>query len=304
MHRIILRALPLALLAHFSTAHAQIAPTGIWKPKLQMSWQWQLTTPVNQNVDAEMFDIDLFNNSAGVVSQLHAKGKKVVCYISAGTWERGRPDSSQYPDIVKGKRLADWPGEKWLDIRRWDILGPIIGARLDLCKSKGFDGVELDNVDAYDNKSGFPLTYQDQITFNTRLADAAHARSLSVGLKNDVGQIRQLVSYFDWALNEECYVYKECGDLNLFIVSGKPVFHVEYDVAPAKFCPYVNGLNFNSLHKRDDLDAYRVPCRTLPTTANLAPEFQPGEAWWGLTSPLFLTRRRNWRALLGQAKLS
>ena len=45
-----------------------------------------------------------------------------------------------------------------MDIRQIDILGPIMQARLDLCKQKGFDAVEPDNVDAYQNKPGFPMT--------------------------------------------------------------------------------------------------------------------------------------------------
>lgn len=280
----VLAVLPLAVV---STAKAQ-APA--WQPKLQTSWQWQLTTPVDLNVQAEMFDIDLFDNSASVVTALHAKGRKAVCYVSAGSWERWRPDANNFPETVKGSKLSGYANEKWLDVRRWDILGPIMSKRLDLCKSKGFDGVEFDNVDAYDNKSGFPLTYQDQITYNMNLAAAAHARGLSAGLKNDLGQVRQLVQYFDWALNEQCYQYKECGDLNLFTAYGKPVFHVEYEVSPDRFCPYVNGLNFNSLYKRDDLDAYRVACRNTPLPTTTKAALSPvGRllAWLTFPSPLF-----------------
>lgn len=236
----------------------------IWKPNLQTSWQWQLTTPVDQTVDAEMFDIDLFNNSAKVVTALHAKGRKVVCYVSVGTWERGRPDSSKFPATVLGKTLSGYPNEKWLDIRQWSVIGPILEARFDLCRSKGFDGIEADNVDAYEQSSGFPLTAQDQLLFNQRLANAAHARGLSIGLKNDLRQIRALLPYYDWALNEECYEMNECGNLNYFVTAGKAVFTVEYNVDPAIFCPYVNNLNFNSLRKNYDLDAYRVACRNTP----------------------------------------
>jgi hypothetical protein len=56
---------------------------------------------------------------------------------------------------VVGKELPDWPGEHWLDVRRLDVLGPILERRLDLCRQKGFDAVEPDNVDAYANDSGF-----------------------------------------------------------------------------------------------------------------------------------------------------
>ena len=97
--------------------------------------------------------------------------------------------------------------------------------RLDLAKSKGCDGVEPDNIDVYTqtNGGGFKITYQDQITYNTWLAREAHNRDLSIGLKNDVDQVKDLVTHFDWALNEQCYQYNECDTLIPFI-RGKSLF--------------------------------------------------------------------------------
>lgn len=109
------------------------------------------------------------------------------------------------------------PGERWLDIRRIDLLGPIMGARMDLAKTKGCDGLEPDNVDAYENDSGFKLTDSNQIAYNTWLAQQAHSRDLSVGLKNDVDQVKELVDHFDWTLNEQCWQYNECDTLEPFI---------------------------------------------------------------------------------------
>src|SRR3954463_8789478 len=126
-------------------AFALPGQTSVWMPPAQSSWQWQLTTPVNLSVNASVYDIDLFDNSASVVASLHAAGRKAVCYIDLGTWENWRPDASLFPSIVKGKSNG-WPGEKWLDIRRLDILAPIMQARLNLCKSKKFDAVEPDNI--------------------------------------------------------------------------------------------------------------------------------------------------------------
>ena len=108
------------------------ATPGIWLPAPNTTWQWQLTTPVDLSVDAQIFDIDLFDNAASVVAALHA-GRHVVCYLDAGTLEPGRPDSAAFPSAVIGKELADWPGEHWFDVRRQDVLGPILKRRLDLC---------------------------------------------------------------------------------------------------------------------------------------------------------------------------
>ena len=165
------------------------APGAVWLPAASSSWQWQLTGTIDQTVAAQMFDVDLFDTPATTVASLHALGHKVVCYVSAGSYEDWRPDAAQFPAAVKGKALSGWPGEQWLDVRQWDALRPLLEARMDLCRSKGFDGIELDNVDGYQNDTGFPLTASDQLTFNRALAASAHARGLSVGLKNDLDQV-------------------------------------------------------------------------------------------------------------------
>jgi hypothetical protein len=237
----------------------------VWHPDLNTSWQWQLTTPIDQTVDAVMYDIDLFDNDASVIDSLHAAGRIVICYVDVGSWENWRPDADQFPKSVLGAVYKGYPDERWLDIRALDVLAPIMQARLDLAAAKGCDGVEPDNADGYDTSShqysGFPLTYEDQIVYNTFIANEAHARRLSVGLKNDLAQIRDLVAVFDWAMNEQCFQYRECDNLLAFLDAGKPVFQVEYSLNTSRFCPQANALNFNSMRKHPRLDAYREPCR-------------------------------------------
>jgi hypothetical protein len=236
-----------------------------WHPALNTSWQWQLSGTVDQSFDVTMYDIDMFNNTASVVQSLHNAGRKVVCYIDAGTWENWRPDAAQFPDSVKGKSNG-WPGEVWLDIRQLSVIGPILQARMDQCKAKGFDGVEFDNVDGYTNDTGFPLTANDQLSYNVFLANEAHKRGLSVALKNDLDQVTTLLPYFDWALNEQCFDYSECGSLTPFIKAGKAVMQVEYtDDSPngstTNYCSQANKMNFNGLRKHLALDAWREACR-------------------------------------------
>jgi len=231
-----------------------------WNPSPTTTWQWQLTTPVDVTVDAQLFDIDLFDNAASVVADLHARGRHVACYLDAGTFEPGRPDSGDFPASVIGKELPDWPGEHWLDVRRLDVLGPILERRLDLCRQKGFDAVEPDNVDAYANDSGFPLTAKDQLRFNRFIAGAAHARGLSVGLKNDLDQAAALEPAFDWALNEQCFQYHECDRLQPFVRAGKAVFVAEYELDTASFCPQARAAGLMAMRKRIELDAWRETC--------------------------------------------
>lgn len=133
-------------------------------------------------------------------------------------------------------------------------------ARLDLCASKGFDAAEFDNVDAYQNDSGFPLTRDDQALYNARLANAAHERGLSAAMKNDVGQVKTLLPYFDFALNEECFTYNECDRLTPFVDAGKAVFAVEYELTLDQFCPEATSLGFNAMKKHLDLKVWRASC--------------------------------------------
>jgi hypothetical protein len=234
---------------------------GCWHPAVRTSWQIQLTGKIVTTVAVQMFEIDLFDHEKdGMVGKIHAKGAKVVCYVSAGSWEDWRPDAGSYPAVVLG-RSNGWPGEKWVDIRRLDILGPILEARMDRCDAAGFDGIDFDNVDGYTNTTGFPLTANDQLAFNTWLANEAHERGLAVALKNDLDQIPTLVPYFDMAVNEQCAQYDECSLLTPFVTAGKPVFQIEYSLATTKFCPNANRMNFNALKKKLSLNAYRVACR-------------------------------------------
>lgn len=236
----------------------------LWHPAPFTSWQWQLTGAVDTTVDVEMYDIDLFDVPAATIADLTSAGRAVICYLSAGSWEEWRPDAGAYPPEVLGNPLDGWPDERWVDIRRLDLLGPILEARLDLAASKGCTGVEPDNVDAYQNDSGFPLTSADQLLFNRWLATQAHRRRLSVGLKNDLEQVPDLVNAFDWALDEQCYEYTECHLLQPFIDAGKAVFGVEYEGDENVFCPYFNALDYSWMKKELDLGPWRIDCRDIP----------------------------------------
>lgn len=159
---------------------------------------------------ADVYDIDGEYNSKAVVDALHAQGKKVICYIDAGVFEDYRSDASKFPASVKGKADDGWEGSYWLDIRQIDVLKPIMQARLQMCKDKGFDSVEPDEMVNYTNDSGFPLTYNDQLKYNKAVASWAHAIGISIGLKDDHEQAHDLVGDFDWMLDEECWAYNEC----------------------------------------------------------------------------------------------
>jgi hypothetical protein len=40
-----------------------------------------LHVPINPTAAVQAYDIDMFDNTAAVVADLHSRGKKVICYI-------------------------------------------------------------------------------------------------------------------------------------------------------------------------------------------------------------------------------
>jgi hypothetical protein len=235
--------------------------TSLWFPAPGTTWQWQLNTPpaVEPIDDAQMYDIDMFDNDAAKVEQLHDTGSKVVCYIDAGTWERWRPDARKFPKIVLGKQNG-WPGERYLDIRRIDIIGPLMAARVAQCAAKAFDGVEFDNVDVYQATTGFPLSADDELRYNRFLAGLAHGKGLSAALKNDPDQVTQLSPQFEFAIVEQCFQDSYCNKEAPFIQAGKAVFETEYKWKTSQFCAQANAMRFSAMRKRLKLDRWRQPC--------------------------------------------
>lgn len=230
------------------------------------AWDWQLAiTPTSVNLDRssnpnKMINIDLFDNSAATIAALKRKGIAVVCYFSAGSYENWRPDAASFPAAALGRAMAGWPGERWLDVRS-NAVHAIMEQRMDLAASKGCDAVEPDNIDGYTNRTGFPLTASHQLAYNTRLAHSAHTRGLAIALKNDVDQVAQLAELFDFAINEECNAYSECGVYSHFIRRGKAVFNAEYSTGAFK-CAAMNAANIDSVLFALDLDNSRYQtCR-------------------------------------------
>jgi len=251
-----------------------------WQPHRgqDLTWQWQLTTPIDMTLDVNMYDVDLFDVPISTIGELKKQGKIVICYFSAGTIEygSGRPDQQDLVDIrpnVIGKTLENWPKEKWLDITNLKVREVMVD-RLDTAVNKGCDGVEPDNVNAWEEDAnggsyvtGFNITEAQQISYNRWLATEAHARDLSIGLKNDIGldtssttHLEQLVDYFDWALNEQCYEYDECSVYTIFDDANKAVFGVEYSGSIDSFCPDAEANGRYWMKKRYSLSKWRESC--------------------------------------------
>jgi hypothetical protein len=236
------------------------AATERWRPAPTASWQYQLQGEFDPSVLADVYDVDGFEVAADTVAALHARGRRAICYVNVGAWESWRPDADAFPPALLGRPLAGYPDERWLDIRRLDVLGPLLRARLELCRDKGFDGVEPDNVDGYTHATGFPLTAAAQLRFNRWVAREARRLDLAVGLKNDFAQVNTLVREFDFAVVEECFQFGECEKLLPFVRAGKAVFAVEYRLPLRAFCNRARKLRLSAIRKSVELGPARQAC--------------------------------------------
>jgi hypothetical protein len=248
-----------ALAAVAGVAFLTLLPSGAaarWRPgPTTAPWQWQLQGRIDTSVRAKVYDVDGFDTPRSVVRRLHAAGRKAICYLDVGSWENYRPDAKRFPASVRGKRYEGFPDERWLDIRKIKVLAPLLRHRFAICRRKGFDAVEPDNLAGYTNDTGFPLTAADQLRFNRWVAREVHRRGMSVALKNDGEQATELVGAFDFAIVEQCFQYDECGAYRPFISAGKAVFETEYEIAPSSFCNRARALRFSAIRKSYDLFA-------------------------------------------------
>lgn len=210
------------------------------------------------------FDPSLDRDGADAkIAQFKAKGITVICYFSAGTWESGRADASRLQPY-RGALLPEW-GEYYLNIKE-SAVRTVMKERIQRAKDKGCDGVEPDNLDAYDNDKTFNLTKANQLDYLKFLADEAHGRGLLIALKNVPALVpeavggQKITDLYDFALNEECYQYSECGNYTQFIAKNKAVFIVEYERNPN--CNDAASKNYDAYRANYDLNGKKwEPCQ-------------------------------------------
>jgi len=238
-----------------------------WRPDVAPTWTWQLLGEPDLSEAFEIYDLDLFDVSDEDIAAVHDGDGRLVCYFSAGSFEDWREDAAAFDDAAVGASLDGWEGERWL-AGRAQAGGDVMNERLELAAERGCDGVEPDNVDGFDNDSGFPLTYEDQLAFNRWLANRARALGLAVLLKNDGDQVDDLLAYYDGVVNEECHQFDECEAWSPFADAGKPVLNAEYpgseedaQAAEPAVCAAAGELGFRTLLLPLDLDgSWRVAC--------------------------------------------
>ncbi|HHB80144.1 MAG TPA: endo alpha-1,4 polygalactosaminidase [Aliiroseovarius sp.] len=232
-------------------------------PVRGVDWDWQLSEKIDPPAGITAFDADKDSVTRGQVAALTGAGVYTICYVSVGTLERYRADAAHFPKAVVGKTYGDWPDEKFLDIRRLDVLLPLMRARFERCKALGFDAIEPDNMDVYDNDSGFDLTADDTVRYITALADLAHGMGLEFGQKNVPELTDRLIGKMDFIVTESCFQDSWCQDVVAYPQAGKPVFDAEYTDRPINWqraCKTAAWLNISMILKDRDLTPGRKSC--------------------------------------------
>jgi hypothetical protein len=264
---------------------------GWWVPSLDnQPWQWELSHPLKLTKARDMgtndrlptgaaapapviYDIDAIINPASTVAALHAMGKHVVCYIevgAAGDYYSASDEgiSTTYFDQLQsagdfGAKVAGYP-EYYLNIESPTTVTVVEAMIRQKCAAKGFDAVETDIDEEYNDSSGFPLTKAEQEQYMTTLANYMHSFGLGWWIKNpdDTGDsyATDMEPLADAVLTEQCNQYGTCGLLSTY-VGHKAVFDAEYRLKPARFCAADDALGFNGAKFNLGLSGVRKPCR-------------------------------------------
>lgn len=241
------------------------------EPGSVKNWDVQLAAPFDVSADRTMYDLDLWAVAtattidygdgdpvtvpagalAGTIATLHARtpAPVVICHVDTGAVRLTDPDARKFPgfdaappdrpDAPAQGSVIGWStpagaDERFLDIRDASraTVAPLVWKRLDLAKQLGCDGVEADRNDMIMFDPGFALTPDEQESWYREVAAQAHARELSVGLKNGTtvpGQIDSLAADFDWAMVERCGEFVDCDAERPVINLHRAVLAIDYD---------------------------------------------------------------------------
>jgi hypothetical protein len=232
-----------------------------WRPALSSSWQVQLVGTLDTSLDVSVYEVDLFDAAQADIDALHAAGRRVICYVSAGTFEPWRSDAAAFPPAAVGNAVVDYPAEQWLDTRDAAV-GAAMTARLDLGRDKRCDGVDLSTLSSGAADTGFSLTTADALAYARFLAGEAHGRGLAAGISGADDIAAEVVSSFEWALTQGCLGAGTCGAFAAFMAAQEVVFAVEFGTAAdtATVCPLARQAGLNALIKNRSFDAFRIAC--------------------------------------------
>lgn len=237
-----------------------------WLPAPDAKFDLQFRPPMVLDRVVDFMVLDLMDALPDEIQQVHNMGAAAICFFDAGMVDVTDDDFSDFPPLTIGRVVEPRTGphqERWLDTSNLKALKKPIRARLDLCKSKGFDGVLVANVENNQYRTGFPIGERQQLAYDRWLAFAAHYRGLSIGLWNGRSQIANLARAYDFLILSDCFTDGWCNESAPFIEAGHPAFLVEYAENPrpdVEFCTAASDFKVMGIIKRRVLDGWLRLC--------------------------------------------
>lgn len=167
-----------------------------------------------------------------------AAGLYNICYVNGfqtqpqdrGIWLTGRRDLLLTDGSGKPVIDPEWPDEFIVDTStaaKRTRIAAIINVVIQQCARRGYQAVEIDNLDTYSRSQG-RLSMTNNLALAAALARAAHGVGLAIAQKNsaELASRGRKEAGFDFAVAEECHRYAECGVYRS--VYGKRVVDIEY----------------------------------------------------------------------------
>jgi hypothetical protein len=239
-------------------------PTRPYVPAADVTWQAKLTGAVDIAEDAQLFYLDAALQEPADLQTLHAEGRHYLCYLSAGSLENFRDDAQEFPEQVIGKPLANFPDERWLDVRA-PVVRELMAERIEALARAGCDGVPPSSLAVHVADSGFELGVEDALDYARWFAERIHAAGMSAGLTGPAELTTVLWPTFDFGLAISCLEGTECTEFAVFEQAGRPVLHVELgdeDSAP-QICKDAETLGFVPLVTSPSFNGQSVRCRDI-----------------------------------------
>jgi len=146
--------------------------------------------------------------------------------------------------------------------------------RIQMCKERGFTGVEADNMDAAsqeDLRGRTSLVEESKMI--RMLSNLCHENEMSCGLKNAGAVASQFVQDFDFGIVERCNQFHECP----LYAGFKTILAIEYDNHELPSGPNVLAVGRGESEMKEIVGLITKQCgphreKSLSPAANGSPE--------------------------------
>ena len=253
------------------------------------SFDWILDTDDISEIktSSQIVDLDVLDTEKTTIEKLKKQWKVVIWYINVWAIENYRDDYKNFPKNVIWKTYSWWEDEKYLDVRKYEDFKKYILNRLDIAQEKGFDWIEPDNMDTYDNfsETWFKILQWDMKEYLTWLNIEVNKRWMFLIQKNAPELSLKMEKKFDAALLEWAFYNNFEDDFKNYIKNWKKVFNVEYtDNTTKKYfleniCPKSKKMWFISILKNRNLDDFIVNCKNKKVAFILYIQTWIGSRW-------------------------